>query len=382
NFISNSKVQWNGVDRTTSYVDPTHLTADILQSDLVNAGTGALRVVNPSPGGGTSSASNFTITAAPNPVPSVSDVTPDTSIALGAQFTLTVDGSNFVAGSVVKWDGTSLVTHYVSDSQLTATVPAANILVPKTVNITVFNPTPAGGTSVEATPFTVNTAAAKLTFTKQPGNGVSGALLSSQPTVAIQTVGGVTVTSDSATSVTLALIGTGTLTCTGGLSKTAVSGVATFVGCSVTGAATTGLTIIATADSLTPTTSTAFNITAAPAVSSTQLVVVAPAAGVFVPRSRLAFTAIVGTISPAPTALTFVLKRKSDNKYWNDETGAWQADSFENPAVAGDSDGTWIYEVTGDNRRQFVGTTVIVTAHASTDSALYESNVKPEIAIR
>lgn len=99
------------------------------------------------------------------------------------------------------------------------------------------------------------------------------------------------------------------------------------------------------------------------------------------PRSST-FTATDGTISPTPTALTFVIKRKSDNKYWNGTAAAWQADSFENAGVEAATAGSWTFAVTGDDRRQFVGTTVIVTAHASTDIALYESSVKPEIAIR
>jgi hypothetical protein len=308
-------------------------------------------------------------------------MSPDTIVAMGPQFTLTVNGTGFVATSVVKWDSTSLSTHFVSDTQLTATVPAASIAAPKTANITVFNPTPGGGTS-SALPFAVTTAAAQLAFTKQPGNGVSGAPLSAQPQVAIQTTDGKTVTTDSTTIVTLALVGNGTLSCTGGLTKTASSGLATFAGCSVTGAAATGLTLTATADSLDAATSSAFNLTAAPAVQSTQLVVAAPAAGVSIPRSRLTFTATAGTISPAPTAVTFVIKRKSDNQYWNDSAGAWQADPFENAAIASDTAGTWTFAVTGENRRQFVGTTVVVTAHASTDAALYESTAKPEIAIR
>ena len=41
--------------------------------------------------------------------------------------TLTVNGSNFVNGSVVRWNGANRPTTFVSDTQLTAAIPAADI---------------------------------------------------------------------------------------------------------------------------------------------------------------------------------------------------------------------------------------------------------------
>jgi hypothetical protein len=55
-LISASVVHWNGSARTTHFVSSSQLTADILSSDVANAGTGLITVVNPSPGGGTSNA--------------------------------------------------------------------------------------------------------------------------------------------------------------------------------------------------------------------------------------------------------------------------------------------------------------------------------------
>ncbi len=55
-LISTSVVHWNGNARTTHFVSSSQLTADILSSDVANAGTGLITVVNPSPGGGTSNA--------------------------------------------------------------------------------------------------------------------------------------------------------------------------------------------------------------------------------------------------------------------------------------------------------------------------------------
>jgi hypothetical protein len=63
-FISTSTVNWNGSARSTTEVSDTQLTAAISAADIASAGTAQITVVNPSPGGGTSSSLDFTITAA------------------------------------------------------------------------------------------------------------------------------------------------------------------------------------------------------------------------------------------------------------------------------------------------------------------------------
>ena len=82
----------------------------------------------------------------PNPVPFIDDPLVPTSIAPGGTgFTLTVNGTGFVSGSVINWNGSQLTTtHFVNSSQLTATVPAANITAAGTVWVTVTNPAPGG----------------------------------------------------------------------------------------------------------------------------------------------------------------------------------------------------------------------------------------------
>jgi len=65
----------------------------------------------------------------------------------GPQFTLTVNGTGFAANSVVNWNGSPLATQFVTGSQLTATVPAADIATASTASVTVVSPAPGGGTS-------------------------------------------------------------------------------------------------------------------------------------------------------------------------------------------------------------------------------------------
>src|SRR5207253_1909894 len=102
-----------------------------------------------------------------------------------------------------------------------------------------------------SSPLTVATGTAtKLAFTTQPVGAVGGAAFATQPVVTVQDAGGNTVTS-ATNSVALALTvpGAATLSCTGGNTKSAVSGVATFAGCKIDVANT--YTLTATDGSLT-----------------------------------------------------------------------------------------------------------------------------------
>ena len=82
------------------------------------------------------------------PVPFISlPLIPDATAPGGAQFTLTVNGTGFVSNSVVNWNGSALATQFVSGSQLTAIVPAADVATASTAWVTVVNPAPGGGTS-------------------------------------------------------------------------------------------------------------------------------------------------------------------------------------------------------------------------------------------
>lgn len=158
NFLNTSAVNWNGGAATT-YVSKTKLTAQITSTDIASPGTIKVTVTNPAPGGGTSASKSFTID---NPVPSLLSISPTSATAGGATFTLTVNGANFVSGSKVEWNATKPATHYVSSTQLTATITAADIKTAGTASVTVFSPTPGGGAS-GAKAFTIDNAIPTLT---------------------------------------------------------------------------------------------------------------------------------------------------------------------------------------------------------------------------
>jgi len=62
-FVSNSVVNWNGSALATQFVNGSQLTAIVPAADIATANTGWVTVVNPPPGGGTSSVAFFTVTA-------------------------------------------------------------------------------------------------------------------------------------------------------------------------------------------------------------------------------------------------------------------------------------------------------------------------------
>jgi uncharacterized protein (TIGR03437 family) len=83
--------------------------------------------------------SPWTLTVATNPgsEPVVSSLSPSSTIAGGAPFTLTVNGTGFVTGATVSWNGTSLATTFVGATQLTAAVPAALVATAGTTYVVV-----------------------------------------------------------------------------------------------------------------------------------------------------------------------------------------------------------------------------------------------------
>jgi hypothetical protein len=85
---------------------------------------------------------------AQNPVPLINQpLVPDAVKPGGAGFTLTVNGTGFVSGSVGHWNGSARPTTFVSRSRLKASILSSDIAKAKTASVTVANPTPGGGTS-------------------------------------------------------------------------------------------------------------------------------------------------------------------------------------------------------------------------------------------
>lgn len=169
NFNASSTVNWNGLARTTIFASSTQISASINAADIATAGTAAVTVVNPTPGGGTSNSQTFTIN---NPVPTTTSISPSTKNAGDPGFTLTVNGTNFVSTSVVRLNGIDKTTTFASSTQVTAVILASDITSSGTSTVAVFNPAPGGGVSNSAI-FTVAPVATQFVILP-PGNGTAG----------------------------------------------------------------------------------------------------------------------------------------------------------------------------------------------------------------
>jgi hypothetical protein len=161
NFVTTSVVQFGvaPVAMPTTFVSSTKLTANIPASAIASAGPSPVSVVTPAPGGGNSGPTPFTIN---NPVPTITSIAPTSAVAGGAAFNLTVNGTGFFSYTIVNWNGANRPTTFVSGTQLTAAIPATDIVAGGMATVTAFNPPPVGGTSAGQT-FTINNPAPVLT---------------------------------------------------------------------------------------------------------------------------------------------------------------------------------------------------------------------------
>ncbi len=80
--------------------------------------------------------------------PAISALSPNTINAGGSDFTLSVSGSNFGAGTVLRWNGLSRPTTIVDSGHLTARISAADIAHVGRVSIDAFNASRGGGASL------------------------------------------------------------------------------------------------------------------------------------------------------------------------------------------------------------------------------------------
>jgi hypothetical protein len=178
--LAGTVVKWNGVALATTVVSGTQLTAVVPAIDIAAGGTAAITVLNSAPGGGVSAAITFTIN---DPLPTLGSLSPTTATAGGAAFTLTLTGTNFLAGTVVEWNGVALTTTIVSATQVTALVPAGDLTTGGAILVTVFNPLPGGGTSPALTLTIADFAVSSSTPTETVAAGQPAAFAISTATV-------------------------------------------------------------------------------------------------------------------------------------------------------------------------------------------------------
>ena len=143
-FVNGAVARLDGSARLTTYVSPSQLTFVVPVARMQQAGTLNVTVFNPVPGGGESAVMALPVE---HRVPDLLLLEPAGIMQGSETFTLSVRGVGFTQGSVVRWNGSDRPTTFVSQGQVTAQIPAADVAQVGTVQITVFNPAPGGGPS-------------------------------------------------------------------------------------------------------------------------------------------------------------------------------------------------------------------------------------------
>ena len=150
-FVSASIVQFNEVDKATTFVSATELRAQILGTDVATGSTFGVTVVNPDSGAPNQSppfgiTGNTAVVVVTNPVPIVRGFTPTSATTRQDGVRLNIDGIGFVdERSVVRWNGTELKTEVTSKTELEAGIPDDELSAMGTAVFSVSNPGPGGG---------------------------------------------------------------------------------------------------------------------------------------------------------------------------------------------------------------------------------------------
>ncbi len=155
----------NFLDGSTSLgiVNVNNMGNAVLMTSALTIGSHSITAMYSGDSSFGSSTSSLAITEVIDALaPALTSILPTSASVGGAGFTLTATGTNFISSSVVNWNGTALTTTFVSATSLTATVPASDIAAAGTASVTVFTPTPGGGTTAPQT-FTINNPAPTIT---------------------------------------------------------------------------------------------------------------------------------------------------------------------------------------------------------------------------
>lgn len=149
-------VRWNNTDLATTRDSATQLRATVPAALIASAGTATITVRNGGPAAPLSNGVSFPVNA-PNPL--LTGISP-TQVWAGYvrnDLVLTATGSNFFSGAHIALNGVDKTgTTFVSATQLTAQLGAADIATPGVVNVSVKNPPfPPGTPSVATLPLTV-----------------------------------------------------------------------------------------------------------------------------------------------------------------------------------------------------------------------------------
>ena len=118
---------------------------------------------------------------AANPVPFLNQPLTPSAVSPGSPaLTINLNGTGFVSGATVNFNGAPLATTFVDSAHLNAALPAANLATAGTALVTVVNPQPGGGRSNPAF-FQIGAPEASVTFV----NAANSPLAIPEPTAVV-----------------------------------------------------------------------------------------------------------------------------------------------------------------------------------------------------
>lgn len=180
-FVPASVVSLAGSARATTYVNASTLTFTATVADQAKAGSLAVLVSNPAPGGGSSPVVALSIVTAPS-TPIITAISPTSIVAGSPATTIEITGTGFTTSTVAQFNGAALPTSYTNvytatgyTLALLASVPASDLAVTGTASITAntVNAMPSGSNA--ATVSIVNPPVPTLTSLSPAGGPLNTA---------------------------------------------------------------------------------------------------------------------------------------------------------------------------------------------------------------
>jgi len=144
NFDSNHVVLWNGAAVVTTFVDENTLTALIPTNLAADAGSYGVSVGIDGVDGLTTASYAFTLN---NPQPVIDGLSPNSAEIGDGDQTIMINGTNFINGATVIWNGDPHLTTFVSDTVLRIQITATELADISSAPVVVLNPEPSVGPS-------------------------------------------------------------------------------------------------------------------------------------------------------------------------------------------------------------------------------------------
>lgn len=167
-FDDKAVVEFSGQAMTTKFVSQSDLQIDLTTQDLEDPANRDVYVKN-----GSGAVSNVVPFPISSPVPQITSIATIQNASGSQSVNLRVFGQNMLRSSIVKFNGSALVTQKISGTELQATLPASAFANAGVYQVTVQNPPTPGGFS-NSVPFEIVSQPLTLTGLHSSGANAGG----------------------------------------------------------------------------------------------------------------------------------------------------------------------------------------------------------------